>query len=214
MIEKSPEIAAPDVLAGQAAPLGAEDNRTLESSQPTKPVLSKSQTIVRVLLLLLVLVITVALVVNRDRISQFEQFGYPGIFLVSLLSNATVFIPLPGAIFTSAMGAVFNPFWVAIAAGAGAALGELSGYLAGVGSQVDLNKSEKYQKVGQWIKAGKEWAILLLAFIPNPLFDAAGFIAGSTRMPVWKFLLFCAIGKIAKMLIFAYLGSSILSLFP
>ena len=39
-------------------------------------------------------------------------------------------MPIPGVIFTSAMGAVFNPFWVAIATGCGAVLGELTGYLA------------------------------------------------------------------------------------
>ena len=56
-----------------------------------------------------------------------QSFGYPGIFLVALLANATVLIPLPGLMVTTAMGAVFNPFWVAIAAGLGAGIGELSG---------------------------------------------------------------------------------------
>lgn len=53
--------------------------------------------------------------------------------------------------------------------------------------------------------------ILVLAIIPNPLFDMAGMIAGVLKMPVWKFLIFCTVGKIIKMLAFAYLGSSLLN---
>ena len=48
--------------------------------------------------------------------------------------------------------------------------------------------------------------ILVLAFIPNPLFDLAGIIAGILKMPVWKFLIYCIIGKVLKMMIFAYSG--------
>lgn len=32
-------------------------------------------------------------------------------------------------------------------------------------------------------------------------------IAGMLKMPLWKFLLFCWIGKTLKMLLFAYAGS-------
>jgi len=39
----------------------------------------------------------------------------------------------------------FNPFWVAIASGAGAALGELSGYLVGFSGQPMLEQSERVQ---------------------------------------------------------------------
>ena len=87
--------------------------------------------IYRSLALAFVVGLTIYLVSIRNRISQFEHYGYPGVFLVNLLSNATVIIPVPGVLFTSAMGAIFNPFWVAVVAGFGAGLGELSGYLAG-----------------------------------------------------------------------------------
>jgi len=54
--------------------------------------------------------------------------------------------------------------------------------------------------------------ILVLAFIPNPLFDVAGAIAGILRMPVWKFLIYCVIGKILKMMMFAYAGDWVMQL--
>ncbi len=79
--------------------------------------------IARILALLFVVGLTIFLYLNRERVRELEALGYPGIFLVSLLANATLILPVPGVLFTSAMGAVFNPFWVAIAAGTGAALG-------------------------------------------------------------------------------------------
>ncbi len=177
------------------------------------PVFTKKQTILRIFLLVFVVILTIVLIIYREEVSALESLGYPGIFLVSLLANATVLIPIPGVMFTSAMGAVFHPFFVALSAGSGAALGEVSGYLAGVGSQVVLDRSERYRRMKEWITRSNGWPVILLAFIPNPLFDAAGFIAGSTKMPLWKFLLFTFIGKFGKMLMFAYLGTGILRLF-
>ena len=76
-----------------------------------------------------------------------------------------------------------------------------------------IEKSEKVKKLTAWMKRNQSWTIFLLALVPNPLFDMAGFIAGASRMPVWKFLFFCLLGKIIKMLVFAYLGAGIFSVF-
>ncbi len=80
-------------------------------------------TVVRVLVMLAVIGLTVFLILNRDRVQELEALGYPGVFLISLLANATLILPVPGVLFTSAMGAVFNPLLVALAAGTGATLG-------------------------------------------------------------------------------------------
>jgi len=69
----------------------------------------KLLTIVRILAIILVIGLTVLLYIYRDQVSQLGAFGYPGIFLVSMLSNASIILPIPGVLFTSAMGAVFNP---------------------------------------------------------------------------------------------------------
>jgi uncharacterized membrane protein YdjX (TVP38/TMEM64 family) len=55
--------------------------------------------------------------------------------------------------------------------------------------------------------------ILILAIIPNPLFDLAGLIAGAMKMPVLKFLFWCWIGETVKMLIFAYAGYHVIDKF-
>ena len=172
------------------------------------------QKIVRILIFILVVGLTIYLVLIRDRIADLEGYGYPGIFLFSLLANASLVIPLPGVILTSAMGAVFNPFWVAMAAGSGAALGEISGYLAGFSGRGLASRAGWYPRVEGWMRRYGIWAVLLLSFIPNPAFDIAGIVAGAMRMPLWKFLLFCWIGKILKMLMFAYGGAGLLDLLP
>lgn len=169
--------------------------------------------IIRVLVMVFVIGLSVALVLNRGKISSLERFGYPGIFLVSVLSNASLLLPVPGLIITSSMGAVFNPFWVAVAAGSGAAVGEISGYLAGFSGQMMVERRDLYQKIKKWMDKYGGFAILFLAFIPNPLFDAAGIAAGMLKIPLWYFLTFCVIGKILKMLIFAYGGATIFKLF-
>ena len=166
--------------------------------------------VVRGIALLFVLGLTVGLYLFRDQVRALQGLGYPGIFLVSLFSSATIILPVPGVLFTSVMGAVFNPFWVAIAAGTGAALGELSGYLAGFSGQAVVERTPAYERIEDWMRKYGQWAILVLGFIPNPFFDIAGMIAGALKMPLWRFLVFCWIGKIAKMLVFSYGGASIL----
>lgn len=173
----------------------------------------KLLTVVRVLAIILVIGVTVLLYLNRDKVSKLGVFGYPGIFLVSLLSNASLILPIPGVLFTSAMGAVFNPWWVALAAGSGATLGELSGYMAGFSGQGIVENRKWYDRVSAWIKDYGDFTIFFLALIPNPLFDIGGMVAGALRMPLWRFLLFCWLGKIGKMLLFAFGGSSVLKLF-
>ena len=163
--------------------------------------------LLRGLVLVGVITLTALLFIFRDQIKELERFGYAGIFLVSIFANATIIIPLPGVALTSAMGAVFHPFWVAIAAGSGAAIGEFSGYLAGFSGQALIEDARAYERVTNWMKKYGDVTILVLAFIPNPLFDMAGMVAGALKMPWPRFAIFCAVGKILKMLFFAYLGS-------
>ncbi len=169
---------------------------------------------INVLILVGIIGLTLALVYYRRDIQKFGSLGYPGIFLIALLSSATVFIPLPGIMLTTAMGAVFNPFWVALAAGAGAGLGEISGYMVGFSGRELIQRTAWHEKVEGWIKKYGVWVILAMAVIPNPAFDLVGFSAGVLKMPVWKFLITAIIGNVLKMMLFSYGGAGIFSFFP
>jgi membrane protein DedA with SNARE-associated domain len=105
------------------------------------------------------------------------------------------------------MGAVFNPLLVALAAGTGSALGELTGYMAGFSGQGVAERTPFYERLEAWTEKFGGWTILILAFIPNPVFDIAGAAAGALKMPIYKFLFWAWIGKTLKMLLFAYAGA-------
>ena len=166
----------------------------------------KKLTILRWLALIFVIVLTIVLFLNRENIQYLERFGYVGIFLASLLTNASLILPVPGVLITSAMGAVFNPFFVALAAGGGATLGEISGYLAGFSGQTIVERAKWHEKLEKWMQKYGDWTILVMAFIPNPAFDVVGIMAGAMKIPLHRFLFFCFIGKVLKMLVFAYGG--------
>ncbi len=165
-------------------------------------------TLIRLSAFLGVVAISLLIIALRDRLEQLQTYGYPGIFLLSILANATVILPAPGIAFTFALGAVFNPIGVAIAAGSGAAIGELTGYLAGFSGRGIIEDNPTYQHIKKWTERYGGWAILLLAFIPNPLFDLGGAAAGALRMPIRTFLFWAIIGKTLKMLIIAYSGAA------
>ena len=162
--------------------------------------------LLRVLALLAVVGITVYIYSIRDHVDEFKQFGYAGIFLIALMANATVLLPAPGVAIIYAMGAVFNPLWVGLAAGTGGALGELSGYLAGFSGQAVVERTDIYNRFKPWVEKYGGWAILVLSAIPNPFFDVAGIAAGIAKMPIQTFLIFTWIGQLIKMTLFAFAG--------
>ena len=144
----------------------------------------------------------------RDQAEHFAHYGYPGIFLVALLSNATVLLPAPGLAVVFTMGGIFHPLGVALAAGTGGALGELSGYIAGFSGQPLIERTDIYERITPWIDKYGTLAILILAAIPNPFFDLAGIAAGAAKIPLRNFLLACWIGQLIKTALFAYAGAA------
>ncbi len=133
--------------------------------------------------------------------------GYLGVFLISLLGNATVIFPVPSLAVVFAGGSVLNPLLVGLVAGVGEPLGELTGYLAGYGGSAVIENRERFEQIKNWMERRGFITLFVLAAIPNPFFDLAGIAAGMLRFPVTKFLLACWMGKTTKALILAYLGS-------
>jgi len=167
----------------------------------------------RIIGFIFVVAISVYIFSIRDRAEELEKYSYPGIFLLSFLAYATVILPAPGVAVVFSMGAVFNPWIVALVAGAGAALGELSGYLAGFSGQAVIEKADIYAQLTRWMSKNGALTILALAAIPNPFFDLAGVVAGALKMRVPVFLFWVWIGETIKMMFFAYAGSQLFNLF-
>lgn len=164
-------------------------------------------TLVRLLALAITLAIVVAAFALRGQAAQLAAYGYPGIFLVSLIANATLILPAPGLAVTFAMGGVFHPIGVALAAGTGATIGELTGYLAGFSGQAVVERAGSYQRLEGLTQRFGAITIFVLAILPLPFFDLAGIAAGALRMPVAKFLAATWLGKLIKMLLVAFAGA-------
>lgn len=146
-------------------------------------------------------------------IDYFRTWGYPGVFVVTLVANASVILPTPGFLAVIIAGAVLNPLLVAFMGAAGMTLGELSGYFMGrmgralttVEIQTDPGSRHRWvawtqRMVGRWGMLG----IFVLAATPNPLFDIAGIAAGMAKMRVWRFLVATFAGRLIRTLLLAY----------
>jgi len=141
-----------------------------------------------------------------SRVQGVQDWGYAGVFFISLVSSATVFVPMPGFAIVFAMGAFLNPALVGIAAGIGSGLGETTGYLAGFAGHDAVMGTRLFRQHKDGIEKYGLFAIFALAFVPNPVFDIAGVAAGAIKMPLWKFLLATICGKTARYILLAYAG--------
>lgn len=144
-------------------------------------------------------------------LEELAALGYPGVFLVMLLSGASVFFPAPGQASVLAAGAVWNPVLVGIAGGLGNSVGELVGYAAGLAGVSTLERRALprwWAMLQGWLSRYGFFAVLVLAMIPNPAFDAVGLLAGSLRYPVRRFWLACALGNSLKYTVVAFLGDA------
>ncbi len=142
-----------------------------------------------------------------------DKVGYVGVFVLGFLANATIILPAPSWAVTIVASATLQPFFVALAAGLGEALGEITGYLAGSSGSIVLEDRENYQKSARLMKRWGVWFIMILAFIPNPAFDIVGIIAGALRLPVAKFLWGTFLGKFIRALLLAYGGYGVFNHF-
>ncbi len=81
--------------------------------------------IVQILTVVAIFVAIGAALYFRDHLQELEQYGYAAVFLVGLVSNATIIFPVPGLAVSSVMGSVFNPWIVGLV---GTGLGLLGGW--------------------------------------------------------------------------------------
>lgn len=163
----------------------------------------------RVLALLSAVAISVAIFALRDRIEQIGAYGYPGVFLVSVLGSATIVLPAPSLAVVFALGSSLNPLFVGLAAGLGEALGELTGYLAGYSGGAIIENRERYAQLERLERRYGIWVVFVLSVIPNPIFDLAGIAAGMLKFPLYRFFLACWAGKTIKTILVALAGAGV-----
>ncbi len=164
--------------------------------------------LVPLLTILLVVAISVGLFLYRDRVAELGNYGYPGAFLVCLVSNASVILPLPGIVVLFALGATLNPVLIGLTGAAGGIIGEITGFMAGYGGrEMVQRRGRAYARAENWMRRWGGWAVFAFATVPLPVFDVAGVVAGVLRYPMWKFLLIGWVGKSIKYVVLVLAGA-------
>ena len=144
---------------------------------------------------------------------HFGYFGvYFGVFLVGLISAASVIIPLPGTVVLLGVAALreFDPVLLALAFGLGAAVGQLTSYAVGYAGRFVV--SEKYdRRLNAMLAVFERYGMLaVFIFALTPLPDSLLFIPmGLVHYPLWKVFVAAVAGKIAMSLIITHVGGAI-----
>jgi membrane protein YqaA with SNARE-associated domain len=99
------------------------------------------------------------------------QYGYLGIFLVSLIGASSIIIPIPYTILIFWMGKILDPVLVAISVGIGSAMGEFFGYFLGYYGRALVN-DERKRKMDYILKVFRRYGdITIFIFALTPLPD-------------------------------------------
>jgi membrane protein DedA with SNARE-associated domain len=195
----------------QKGDMATVDKTDVEQSEaPPAPPKKKGQ--LKYLLLLAAALLTIILVtVLVQKPTNFDEYlkssGYVGVFLMALIGSASPVWPLPGswAIFIAA-GLGLNPIILGLIGGIGEPIGELTGYTAGFGGQIALQRFKRYKQIENWMRRWGGPTIFVVSAIPNFFIKAATIAAGGLRYPLWRFFIFCWAGKTIKSLAFAFAG--------
>ena len=152
-----------------------------------------------------IVIMVLALLFGRG-LSDFQNYGYFGIWLMAVIGTIAPLWVMPGWLASFIGGGLFNPLIVGIVAGSGELVGEMVGYMIGRGGQIAVEKLKFYPRLEGWMRRRGVIVMFLFAAVPTPATKAADAAAGALRMPLWKFAIAVWLGKVLKSLAFAYAG--------
>jgi len=172
--------------------------------------------LIPLLALLLVIAISVGLYFfgrNSELVAELKSYGYLGAFLISLIGNGSVLLPgivlpiLSGlSIVLYPAAGLAGPVIVGLAGGAGAAIGEIVGYMVGYSGRGIVESNKLYDRLVNWVRRWGAIAIFIFALVPL-FFDLVGLAAGVLRFPLWKFILVCWLGRTLLYVAFVVLAA-------
>ncbi len=148
---------------------------------------------------------------------RFDWLAYLIVFGMMILANLSVIVPVPfGVSIMIAAATRWDPVIVVMVGALGGTIGEMGGYLAGyLGKKIAIPEGVPWlSRIERWVNHYGVWAIFLLAFQPVLPFDVGGFIAGTARMPMRKFLLALFLGKVPKYALFVFGGRELIHFLP
>lgn len=134
--------------------------------------------------------------------SIFGNYAYGGVFLITLIANATVVIPIPYIPVVARIAAEVDSVTLVILLSAlGSALGESVAFFVGRSGKGVVEETRFYTWVQRQLQ--HPWRAFLLLFAlaapPNPVFDIAGLSAGALGLPYWMFFTAVFLGRTIRM---------------
>jgi membrane protein YqaA with SNARE-associated domain len=181
---------------------------TLQNApQPNQPTTAEKRKtlLLRLLALCLSVAISGAVIALTTHfhaeLRQLQGAGVLGLFVVSIIGNATVIIPTSVFVFACAGATVYGPLLSGIAAGAGSAIGEMTGYLAGYAGNAVIPRNAAVTRITDFVTRHGFFAVFIMAIIPNPLFDVAGIASGMIGMKWYHFLGAAILGKTVRLIL-------------
>ena len=137
-----------------------------------------------------------------------ENIGYGGVWIISLIAAGSIILPVPGpaAVCIAATPELgLTPLYIGVVSASAEALGEMTGYMAGLSGRSFLERRKYYSKFHALVVRRGGIILFVGSVIPNPLFDVLGIAAGSIGYPIKRFLAVVFIGKAIKSTGIAYL---------
>lgn len=157
-----------------------------------------------------VLNIVAYLIIPPDLARRLGALGYLGVFLITLISNATIVIPIPYFGLVAALAPGLNIAGVGIAGALGSVIGESAGFAVGRSGRGALENTRFYRWVQRQLEhPWRAFAVLfLLSAPPNPAFDIAGVTAGAMGLPFWLFATAVFLARLVRFSVIALLGGA------
>jgi len=153
------------------------------------------------------IIILILLAFYYDKIKFFifsaQDFGLLGIFLASLVANASIFLVIPIDVLVFLTAKLFNPFLLSLFASFGAALGEMTSYLVGYAGISTIKEREKLEEAERKLLDLGIIFIVVGSLTPIP-FDLIGLAAGILRYNWIKFIFAAWLGKFIRYLCISY----------
>ncbi|MDE3111643.1 MAG: VTT domain-containing protein [Chloroflexota bacterium] len=144
-------------------------------------------------------------------------FAYVGAFLVTLLANAAVVVPVPYIpIVAHISETAGSPAGVVLAASLGSALGESVAFFVGR-VETDLFTGHPwYERIrGFFSREARAFVFLVLFAMPlNPFFDVGGFAAGALGISFRTFFVAVWLGRVVRFTALALLSARLLAILP
>ncbi len=158
----------------------------------------------------IVLNIIAYLMIPPDLAYRLGALGYIGVFLITLISNATIVVPIPYFGLVAALSPGLSMVGVGIAGALGSVIGESVGFFVGRSGRGVVEQTRFYR----WVQRQLEhpWRAFVVLFAlsapPNPAFDVAGLTAGAMGLPYWIFLSAVFLARLVRFGIVAFFGGA------